>query len=762
MLENETQLTLVDRYTIVADNEHRAMLEGTGFDLVASRSNLGFEGTVRGNNPPLVTVPQRTEALVNGLMVVLQHHKVPKTIMTDFLNQVSRYLDINSSEEMWLKSAKHFLTYPLARYLRNEAPKTTGNDFQPVGNLKKWMNVRLMCFNRRNTHLWYSWFQAKRAALPASDDFVQTTYGDHLKALVALDDGDESVINEIMDEPTLQLVLKRVAGRVRRMLDDFDERQPSTNACFELTRGFGGQQAELMKCVGIATDVIYESELISMDYRPRYGESGNSVFETRERFGRDRWGNLRGLKELLPLSLSGKPIACTIQAVLEPMKVRVISKGEALPYYLMRPMQKAMHGALRDIPCFRLIGRPFCPTDMIDLKAKASNTDEWFSVDYSAATDGLSWKYSSRLLASCIEELPRVEREIAMSVLGPHRLHYPNVGRPGVTFKGVMQRGQLMGSILSFPILCLANLGVYLLANKDRFKSWSCDEILNHVLVNGDDMLYAAPSCLWDEHIRIGKAVGLNMSIGKSYHHSVYANVNSTSVHYDLKKKDTPHQIDFLNTGLFFGQRKVQGGSETASNHHDDGLSEGKIPIIPQLLKGSLPGRQDELMKLYLSKHKAEIFKESQFKCDTGTVSVFPFRTATRNLFLPISIGGFGIVAPRGFKFEVTSRQKQLAARLRGDCLLETNTMRPFALPYESFRTSIGHSHSVTEMIYEWRPAYEAETHLEILSSPWAIKGVLSLMFESRLKGVEIPTKRWWKTLKLGFFPLARSDHVLI
>jgi len=605
-----------------------------------------------------------------------------------------------------------------------------------------------------------------------SESIVDKTYEDHFVALTRDDDGQDDVIASILGDPTFQLVLKSVADEVANTdFDSFVRRQPSTNASFECSRRIGGQQQELLNvCHEEPYDVPRDSELLKMEWFPvRYGRSvqTNVCLETRERYGRDQWGNLMKVRELLVPSLREKEVSCTIQAVLEPMKVRVISKGEALPYYTMRPLQKSLWNALRRIPCFRLIGRPFCPTDILDLKKKAESTDEWFSVDYSAATDGLSWKYSGQILEHCISLLPSHYQEVAMSVLGPHRLHYPSKerGAPPV-FKGVMRRGQLMGSILSFPILCLANLGVYLYANRERFLKWNISDILNHVLINGDDMLYAAPAELWEEHIQAGKATGLNMSVGKSYHHPIYANVNSTSIHCDLRKNETPWQIDFLNVGLFYGQHKVQG--ERGHDISKEDASSGYVTVIPQMLKGCLPNRGKDLLSMYLARHSDAISRETAVFCDTGSWNKeMNGRTMSRNLFLPQSIGGMGIVPPAGFKFKVTSRQKILAKVLRQRVTCSVATQLPLGGmgKCETRRYTVEYPtgyHTVEEYLVTPVPGYEVIKWEEMQSSPWAQKAVGSVADRVVLRGVPIPSRREWNALRIGFIPMGKNKVTLV
>ncbi len=648
-----------------------------------------------------VSLPQRTAALVRGLDLVLAHHGAEIGVRSHMDVQVHAYLDTSPDETVWLKRAKHMLSFPLAEYLRNELPPPPDSVFTPSGVLRRWWRSRMNAFNRKNTHLWYSWFQAKRSTLPVSDGFVQKTYADHYATLSKEDNGDDLVIDQIFQDPTFKRLLeklrKEVTAKMAKNGDSFEERSASNSACFEQTRSKGGQHGELLIRAGLNDSLALGSELVSMRWDPVvYGREKrfNVVSEVRRPLGGDRWATLHQLAGSLDLS---KPTKCTIQAVLEPMKVRVISKGEALPYYTCRPLQKAMHSSMRELDCFRLIGRPFSPTDMCDLYERSDNTDEWFSIDYSAATDGLSWKYSGRIFKFIIGDLSAEHQARALAVLGPHDLHYPDE-RGKVHFKGVQRNGQLMGSILSFPILCLANLGVYLKVNAERQKGWSDRDRLRHVLVNGDDMVYAAPPALWGEHIRVGNAVGLKMSVGKAYHHPVYANVNSTSVHMDLRQAvaPAPWQINYLNAGLFFGQHKVQGRQDDGGSSDDGGEqlacrvadeervrelfaaahmsadpARGLAINLNVVLAGSLPGRQRELLGSFLTTHAKELRREcSIIERRRGKTCL-----RTRNLFLPICVGGMGVEPPVDWRFKVSRFDRYLAqVSIQGSSLPSTGS----------------------------------------------------------------------------------------
>jgi len=665
-----------------------------------------------GSSEPAVTVPMRTVALVRGIDLVLEHHEVPVDIRACFDQQIHAYLDSSVSESVWLKKCKFLLTYPLAKYLRNELPpKPDDGSFEPSGSLRQWMKAR-MSFNRRNTHLWYSWFQAKRATLPLSDDLIEETYQKHFATLSKEDKGVNEIIDQIFADKTFSRTLSRVTDGITAILSrssPFEELGASSSACFEQTRGSGGQLYELRARTGIVSQLLWGTQLERMEWRPyvhgRVRET-NVTMEVRGHDGRHLWQTLEGISKSVDRN---DFLSCTIQAVLEPNKVRVISKGEAVPYYNMRPLQKAMHSAMREMPCFRLIGRPFSATDIIDLttgferEAQPRQNWKWFSIDYSAATDGLSWKYSSEIFRRILSSLPFELKDRAMQVLGPHKLYYPT--RDGKReFKGVQKNGQLMGSVLSFPVLCLANLGVYLLNTQELQQGWTDEQRLNHVLVNGDDMVYAAPDSLWKEHVDLGKRVGLEMSVGKAYKHSTYLNINSVSVHCPLnndKERHRPWRIDYLNVGLAFGQHKVQerSNSRLEAASCDDRKPEGYVCNINTVLDGCLPGRQERMLDWILRNKREVIAEECRvFKDIPGIV---------RNLFLPVQIGGMGVLKP---KMETNRRLFPKTGNGLMFAVKKADSMRALAALY---------SHSAKASLDYVLPGYELLTVDLDVNEPW-------------------------------------------
>jgi len=683
-------------------------------------------------------VLDRTTALCRGLDIILQHHGCRLVVRREIIEQIESYLNTSSSEKVWLVRAKYLTTYPNAKYLKkNDLPPQPDLPFKFKGSARKWVKNRIFAFNARNSHLWYSWFQAKRCSLPASDDFVEATYDDHFRSLSRSDTGDPTVIKQIFENRTFLAVLNRVKKEVARDIKcyfagDLMEKNivdlsltGSSSACFERPRSREGQLGELQQLVGLRSDPpksfmpdedeppplppcmgedcvdclsygpdpdlveslnlrdsdlneissqkvcfpkirfrhysrqfsrhlgtsefyncqslttdLFSMEFVSLLYERRPAElRRHVVLERRQPTGWDCWDSL---KDRLGEWEFHKPCRAMIQAVREPFKVRVISKGNALPYYSCRRLQKILWKSLSEISCFRLISRPFCPTDLIDLKRRASVDWEWLSIDYSAATDGLSYEYSRRIMEYILEGQPDRVVSSALSVLGPHELFYPDDKEVS---RGLQRNGQLMGSILSFPILCLANLGTYLRSMESQQHDWRDGEILSHVLVNGDDMVYAGPPGMFEFHSSIANSVGLKMSVGKAYHHRTYLNINSMAVHYDLRFPCEPREIPYLNVGLYFGLHKVQG----AEDHHSEDL--GVFSNVNHLMRGSLRGRERDILDGYLKLHNDQMVKEStvalSFSWKRG------YQLVQRNWFLPISSGGMGIVPPKGWRFFV-------------------------------------------------------------------------------------------------------------
>lgn len=631
-------------------------------------SPSGGEGTQRSRK---VTDPSQHPGDVKGVSgdplaraadMLLRHHGAPLNIRRSAGGQIEEYLRNSVDEADYVKRAKYLTLTFMSDYLDNESPEAPASGvFCFKGKAWRWVRQRLHCFSRKNTHLWFSWLNLKRSAAPVTSDIVLSNFQKHRAQMESPDpldneDGD-AIIDQILSElrPVIASITKAISTEVSQY---FTHPEPfhkaSESASIESSRKMGGAVGHLRRLLNVEDHLRSRPSMFGMK------ESHGSWLDGRKvvvdpiqtiTFHSEEMDNLHEMvRQKISEFDSVKILDARVEAVLEPLKVRTISKGQTLEYYIAKPIQQAIHGAMREMPAFRLIGRPLCPTDLMDLNRRTSDDElQWNSIDYSAATDGLSARLSQEILSSILAPFAFKNLRLynlLLSVLAPHRISYPplqtSMGK--VQLDPVVQRnGQLMGSILSFPILCLANAGLYLAVRRHFEPKLSKKRALQQVLVNGDDMLYRGTKAEWDYHAELGDKIGLRFSPGKAYRHPVYANINSTSLHHEAN--GTPYLVKFLNLGLFYGQHKVLGKMGTLD---EEKVRSPYISVMNEVVGGALPGKEADIFKQYISLHSQAISKEA----------------SGRNLFISPALGGFGVIRPDGISTNITASQRTLMSRL--------------------------------------------------------------------------------------------------
>jgi len=250
-----------------------------------------------------------------------------------------------------------------------------------------------------------------------------------------------------------------------------------------------------------------------------------------------------------------------------------------------------MHSTLRKHPTFALIGSEPVNSFYIQerMGANLGELEKYLSGDYASATNELySWisEVIARRVANNTQLYPLEERMLVDS-LTRHTILFE--GR-----KRDQKRGQLMGAITSFPVLCIAN------ATGLR---WSCEISTGRVTslkdapigVNGDDGMARLRDRGYQAWLRISAAMGLRSSVGKTYFTREFVEINSrqfTRVVDDpdevLVSKETGgklvrlpdgrqtftqrvltvtkrlivfRQVKFLNLGLLVGMKRSTGRS---------------------------------------------------------------------------------------------------------------------------------------------------------------------------------------------------------
>ena len=419
----------------------------------------------------------------------------------------------------------------------------------------------------------------------------------------------------------------------------------SNSACWERKRSQGGSRGQILD---FANDHYGDNEIEKEICNSLIRDRINSVLHKMIEVSPGKVEELRGVRspvwQDLMTQMSPKPKAM-VAAILEPLKVRLITKGPCMDYYLSKSYQKSLFKYLRRFPQFELIGDPLRPDHiyrMIDrelfLKERGMNFSHFVSGDYSAATDNLKIAYTKLGLETSFENLPLSLKEAYRNTLYEHEIHYPK--KFGIE-PFMQQSGQLMGSPLSFPFLCLNNLIAYKLSLEDHlgisipFKHLPC-------LVNGDDILFRTNPThyeLWKQRVA---SIGFDLSIGKNYIHEKVLTINSQCFTYS---EGTLHQVNYCNFGLLSGSAKI--GSQSRGEVRDKALD-----LCENYIK-SVGGSIDKQLSFtkFLSRNSEDISKITHH--------------GRYNLFLPRVLGGFGLPIYEGITFHVTRFQACLAKYIR-------------------------------------------------------------------------------------------------
>jgi hypothetical protein len=211
----------------------------------------------------------------------------------------------------------------------------------------------------------------------------------------------------------------------------------------------------------------------------------------------------------------------------------------------------------------------------------------------------------------------------------------------------VLQRnGQLMGSPLSFPILCAANLLAYWCSLEEYSgRTFGVEEL--PVIINGDDILFRADDVfymIWKRWVRV---VGFELSLGKNYIHKELLTINSQFYVYK-SGIDQFKKLGYMNPGLLTGQSKIT-GRKTAS-----------VAPIWDYYNETISGAVDpeRAHRRFMHYHK-------------GTIKQLT-RSGTYSLGLPFQRGGLGFRLPFGSGY-LTHFQRRFASFLERETELSVS-----------------------------------------------------------------------------------------
>jgi len=478
--------------------------------------------------------------------------------------------------EDFVKNAKFWVAYPMASFLRNDLPSRPPLSFSPNGSLdrelsqgeallytgwiKRVLKNRLHSFNLKNCRLFLGLLQGvKRGAEVVPPEFIHSSMVKHRAALTR--------VREVSSDWTAEL--QPYFDRFFRSFQPSTPRlyEASTSACYGSTRSEGGAREYIRKSFVLGDPTITTRGHVFTGV-PSSTSELLGMYEERPGLVREVRGfpvySLQDLRyEMASHQDDLERRSVMVQAVLEPLKVRLITKGNAFKYWFSRFFQKELWTHLNRYPQFALTGHPVQHSDLYDLvdreKRLGLDFPLWVSGDYSAATDNLKLQYTRMAFEAALSRsgLSEPDKVQLRDVLYEQYLHYPKSQNSKKDLEPVMQTtGQLMGSTLSFPILCAVNLVCYWRTLEKRLGRRVPMKDLP-VLVNGDDILFRCDRPFYDEWLRAISEVGFELSLGKNYVHSSFLTVNSTGFLWTPSGRLV--DVPFLNVGLLTGQSKIGG-----------------------------------------------------------------------------------------------------------------------------------------------------------------------------------------------------------
>lgn len=273
----------------------------------------------------------------------------------------------------------------------------------------------------------------------------------------------------------------------------------------------------------------------------------------------------------------------------EALKNRVITKSISSPQLVMRSLWKKLHSVLKVHKTFTLLAQPEVDSERLLnwLGTNLAEDEAYLSGDYSAATDNLESWVSNCIANAIADELKlfEVERRLLVSQLTGFSIQVedgtvvstPTGDKPQKENRMKPQaRGQLMGSVVSFPVLCIANAAIsrwaYEVGGLKRRLTLLRDCPLT---INGDDMLMRTTANGREAWSKIAAFCGLEESIGKTYFSRDFVEINSTMFRRDednpfllqstkgrelITRRSPFHHVPFVNIGLMRGLKR-SGGS---------------------------------------------------------------------------------------------------------------------------------------------------------------------------------------------------------
>jgi len=506
-----------------------------------------------------------------------------------------------------------------------------------LGSMRRYLRNRLVTQSDKNQHLFWSIAQLKRCAEVVPDSQIQKSLVKHRSAMLKGTEPCKVSFLTNIKEKFDNLIEGMTFSKVSTI------NEYSTSACWENTTICGGAKSELLYD-HVQRGYTTNDELLKMSYHPRSGVTQRRGFVSMD-------------METMIEDTSLDRCRAKVYPIAEPLKIRNITKSNAAPYAIAKGLQLDIHSYMKKFFQFALIGEPMENRHIEEL-VRRSPEGSFASGDFSAATDNVKIELTKLFFERILFRLQHQNvisykhTEILRNVLYEHEIHYPleygpkqTVLLPNGKVKTVkllsdddlspvtQVNGQLMGSVLSFPVLCAINLCAYWISVEPEVEDF---RDLN-VMINGDDILFRTTPEKYQNWLDLLPETGLSPSPGKNFFHERYCTVNSILFSVTKQQKQVVKQIPFYNVGMLLGQSKVSGKSKKQKPIHC---------LHEDVLVGALnPVRADERFRFY---NKEKLIRSTK-SADGHQM----------NFYICRELGGLGMKVP-GLTYISAERMQKL------------------------------------------------------------------------------------------------------
>jgi len=253
------------------------------------------------------------------------------------------------------------------------------------------------------------------------------------------------------------------------------------------------------------------------------------------------------------------------QLVVDSGKGRGITMNEG-NHQVLRPLHSMLYDG---ISSQKWLLRGEATKDRFHEFGKVERGGLFVSGDYTSATDNLTIDVAEVLLHEAFKyiDVPTQIREFAI-----RSLRTTIIGSNGELWEH--KRGQLMGSLLSFPLLCLQNYCAF---------RWyvPANEVPDRLLrINGDDIVfYVKNRAVYERWANGVRELGLELSPGKTFVHRCFFSLNSTYFWFSPGSRSRIVELPVVRFGLL----KLCRGGEVGKN-----FNSFVRPVVGQFRSGAI------------------------------------------------------------------------------------------------------------------------------------------------------------------------------